>query len=427
MKSALSLFFYLIMLIMIFGASASRTAFAANPTATPTMSEITIDGQAISFEAYNINDYNYFKLRDLAYALNGTQKPFSVGWNESARTIAIFTKEHYIPQGGELAFNPKPLARIAEPSNHRLLIDGIFDTCAAYTIDELNYFKLRDIGEKINFSIEWDEKSNSIAIDTSSGYVAPAPTPTSIPRPSSSPSPIATSSPAPTPTVTPVPSDTLAGIVLGESISKAELVLGRPYKISAGGMEYRYYGSSGHFAMLGASNGTVRYVYTNYGFDGSGTQYLDSDGSEYACEIGSPANESDAKAMEDAIFEITNAFRGFHGLSSLIYNDSLQRASRLHSEDQIYNDYLSHESLDGRTFIDRAAEQGYYGWSGIGENIAMQLYLTGANFVDSWIQSPGHRSNILGSFNELGIGFAAGEGSSIATQLFGSRHEPGKD
>ena len=55
-------------------------------TAAPTASAVIVDGRSITFDAYNIAGYNYFKLRDLALQLNGTPKQFAVGWDETLDT-----------------------------------------------------------------------------------------------------------------------------------------------------------------------------------------------------------------------------------------------------------------------------------------------------------------------------------------------------
>ena len=69
------------------------------PTATPTSSTVLVDGQAISFDAYNIEGNNYFKLRDLAYVLSGTDKQFEVSWDSKENTIWL-TSGSPIPSQG---------------------------------------------------------------------------------------------------------------------------------------------------------------------------------------------------------------------------------------------------------------------------------------------------------------------------------------
>jgi uncharacterized protein YkwD len=401
----------LLSLVLVIGNSSFLKASAANPVALPTASTISIDGRNYQFEAYNINDFNYFKLRDLAYVFTGTSKPFSVGWDEEASAITLTRSEQYVPAGGELSLNPRAPSKEANPTSHKLLIDGAFITCVAYNIDGLNYFKLRDIGESIDFSIAWDEARNLVSIDTSCGYdKAPDQADLALAAPASA--------------QAPSPTKTLAGIDLGDSVSDADAVLGSPYKVISGSLEYRFYGPNSQFAMVGADKGKVLYVYSNYGFTGDVSMYADKNANNatYACDVGIRASESDVAIVEDIIFETSNAFRGFNGLPALSRSDQLQRAARLHSEDQVLNGYFSHASLDGKTMVERSAAQGYVNWSRIGENIALQYSPVGVSFVDSWINSSGHRNNILGEeYNDFGVGFANGS-SCVATQLFASRY-----
>jgi uncharacterized protein YkwD len=167
----------------------------------------------------------------------------------------------------------------------------------------------------------------------------------------------------------------------------------------------------------------VEYVYSNYGFTSDAYKFTDSNagGVTYACDIGTRRSESDVSIVENIIFEASNAFRGFNGMSPYTFNDALQRAARLHSEDQVAQNYFSHTSLDGKIVPERTAAQGYNAVRNWGENIAMQSYPVGVEFVDIWVNSSGHRSNILGSFKDFGVGFAASGSRCIATQVFGTK------
>jgi hypothetical protein len=137
--------------------------------ASPTSAAVLVDGQSVSFDAYNIADSNYFKLRDLAYVLNGTGEQFSVTWDGAANTIALTSGAPYTPVGGEMA--KKGSAQVKPVSSAAtLLIDGNKVGLNAYQIGGNNYFRLRDIGEALDFGVEWDGGRNSILIDTSKSY-----------------------------------------------------------------------------------------------------------------------------------------------------------------------------------------------------------------------------------------------------------------
>ena len=74
MKKVLSMLLAVIMLSSAFTMIVSAETITANPTT----SMVLIDGVEKSFEAYNINDNNYFKLRDIAYCLSATDKKFAI-------------------------------------------------------------------------------------------------------------------------------------------------------------------------------------------------------------------------------------------------------------------------------------------------------------------------------------------------------------
>jgi len=89
-------------LIMVIGVS-GITAAAVVLTATPTASTVLVNGKNVAFDAYNIGGNNYFKLRDLAYTLSGTEKQFEVEWDAANNAINLVTGKPYTVIGGEMA------------------------------------------------------------------------------------------------------------------------------------------------------------------------------------------------------------------------------------------------------------------------------------------------------------------------------------
>ncbi len=138
-------------------------------TAVSTSSAVLVDGNEKAFEAYNIDGYNYFKLRDIAYALNGSTKQFEVNWDESKNAINLKTGNSYTAAGGELtAGNGKN--KTALSSTAELYINGNKVSAQAYNIDGMNYYKLRDVAKAVNFAVVWSENLNSIGIVSLFGY-----------------------------------------------------------------------------------------------------------------------------------------------------------------------------------------------------------------------------------------------------------------
>ena len=139
-------------------------------TAQPSSSTVLVNGKSVTFQAYTIDDNNYFKLRDLATALNGTGKQFGVGWDGINNAIAITSNTPYTPVGGELNISEKTSNSSATLSSAQIYVDGKIASLTAYTIDGNNYFKLRDIGQTLNFGVTWAGSTNTINIDTSRNY-----------------------------------------------------------------------------------------------------------------------------------------------------------------------------------------------------------------------------------------------------------------
>lgn len=102
---------------------------------------------------------------------------------------------------------------------------------------------------------------------------------------------------------------------------------------------------------------------------------------------------------------LVNMERRINKLYDLAWDDRLFAAARAHSDDMATQDYFSHTSLDGRTPGDRITAAGYP-WNACGENIAAG-YSTPEAAMQAWMNSPGHRANILSStFCDIGVGYA---------------------
>ncbi|WP_028987411.1 stalk domain-containing protein [Thermicanus aegyptius] len=162
--------------IQVVGGSADKPASSsekipATATAKPTNSKVLVNGKEISFQAYNINGNNYFKLRDLAMVLNGTEKSFEVGWDGKKNAISLESGKAYTAVGGELVVTEKPATAEAKLSTSTIYLDGKEVKLTAYLINGNNYFKLRDVAAVINFGVTWDGVTNTVGIDSSSGYV----------------------------------------------------------------------------------------------------------------------------------------------------------------------------------------------------------------------------------------------------------------
>lgn len=141
--------------------------------------------------------------------------------------------------------------------------------------------------------------------------------------------------------------------------------------------------------------------------------------SEYSYSTTAQALSGESKL----IFHLTNAFRVYHGRSILSWCSIAAESARLHSQDMADNNYFAHESQDGRQPWDRMEALGI-NYVSAGENISAGKY-SGFVAYDSWVNSLGHRENLLSSsYKSLGVGIAYNASSMYKmyhTQNFYSR------
>ena len=165
-KKTLAVALVLVLALSLFTITA---AASGGLVAAPTASTVLVNAVNVAFDAYNIADNNYFKLRDIAYTLNGTVKQFEVEWDWASNAIRLTSGMPYTSVGGEMQGkglgNKTPI-----PTNSRVFLDGIELQLTAYNIEDNNYFKLRDIGEAIDIGVTWDGPNNRIIVDTAQWY-----------------------------------------------------------------------------------------------------------------------------------------------------------------------------------------------------------------------------------------------------------------
>lgn len=147
----------------------TKPTAAATATASPSSAKVQINGKQITFDAYSINDNNYFKLRDIAKVLSGTEKQFEVSWNQAAKRIDLTPNKAYTVVGGELVTG-KASKQTAKLSSDTVYMNGSAANLTAYTIHDNNYFKLRDLGKLLDFGVDWDNNTRTISIDTNTSY-----------------------------------------------------------------------------------------------------------------------------------------------------------------------------------------------------------------------------------------------------------------
>lgn len=158
------------MVFVFFAFAANTFAFTSNLVISQTNSPVYINGSIVPFEAYNINGNNYFKLRDIAYYLNGTESQFGVDWSESTNSINLSTGTPYTPVGGEGELRFGSYTFYVYDANPSVTVNYDPVYMQAYNIQGNNYFKLRDLGNAVGFGVDWSEELQSVIIYTNPQY-----------------------------------------------------------------------------------------------------------------------------------------------------------------------------------------------------------------------------------------------------------------
>jgi uncharacterized protein YkwD len=248
-------------------------------------------------------------------------------------------------------------------------------------------------------------------------------TPAAEPPPSSGPAPPTGTAP----TITSQPQD--RSISAGQSVTLTVAASG------TGSLTYQWYaGLSGVTSSpVGSAVGTT---YTTPALSANAAYWVrvsnafGSVDSAAAIIAVTPAG-SGSSSFEDQVLILVNQRRSagatcggtaYSAVGALVMNGSLRAAARAHSEDMATRNYVSHTSLDGRTFDQRMREAGYNGAFPWAENIAAGSS-SPESVVIGWMGSPGHCANIMaGTARATGIGYFYRAGSNYGhywTQNFG--------
>lgn len=122
-------------------------------------------------------------------------------------------------------------------------------------------------------------------------------------------------------------------------------------------------------------------------------------------------------SQEEEVLRLVNIERQKAGLSPFTLSAKLSNVARDKSKDMAHNNYFSHQSPTHGSPFDMMKAYGI-SYRTAGENIA-KGYNSAASVVNGWMNSPGHRANILNSsFNTLGVGYYNYNGTAYWTQMF---------
>jgi uncharacterized protein YkwD len=138
----------------------------------------------------------------------------------------------------------------------------------------------------------------------------------------------------------------------------------------------------------------------------------------------SPVVPADSSISSQKLIKLTNDYRRQFGLAPLTPNVRLTQAAVNKARDLLTRQYFGHTSPSGQRFSSWIKEVNY-NYFFVGENLAID-FKTNQEILDAWINSPGHRDNILKpQYQEIGLAAVPGKfknhSTVVVVQLFGTR------
>lgn len=140
------------------------------------------------------------------------------------------------------------------------------------------------------------------------------------------------------------------------------------------------------------------------GSSGTSSNEANTDGTDAKTD---DTADEDASEQAKAVLKLVNAERGKQGLKALSLNKKLNKVAEDKAKDMRDNNYFDHNSRTYGTPFDMMRSYGI-NFSTAGENIAAGQR-TPEQVMESWMNSSGHRANILNkNYTQLGVGFCVG-------------------
>ena len=162
MKKKISLLLAILMLVTVI-----PTAFAESKTvdAVKNTKKITLDGEEVKVGSYDVEGYNYLKLRDVAAILNTKKCQFNVGFDAPTKLITVELAKGYEKVEGDLAEIKDEKAK-AIVSVKKILVNGEEKEIKTALINEYNYMQLRDLASLVGLDVKYDAKNKVIMLNS---------------------------------------------------------------------------------------------------------------------------------------------------------------------------------------------------------------------------------------------------------------------
>lgn len=131
----------------------------------PVTSSILVDERSMQLGGFNINGNTYYKLRNIAYLLNGTDKQFDVVYDTEKSSIVMQLGRSYLGEkSGENVDNIRNMK--IEEKQVSLYLQDEYHQFLGYMINGNTYVKIRDVAALLDMKIEWSNETKEIALVT---------------------------------------------------------------------------------------------------------------------------------------------------------------------------------------------------------------------------------------------------------------------
>lgn len=125
-----------------------------------TTQKVKLDGKDVVIYGYNIDGYNYFKLRDLAAVLKDTKAKFGVEYKDAMVTLTKGS-DYKVAETDQKEVKAMSKGML---TNDKVMVGDKALTATAYKIDSSNYYKLRDLGEALGFGVDYDKATRTVLL-----------------------------------------------------------------------------------------------------------------------------------------------------------------------------------------------------------------------------------------------------------------------
>lgn len=125
-----------------------------------TTQKVKLDGKDVVIYGYNIDGYNYFKLRDLAAVLKDSKAKFGVEYKDALVTLTKGT-DYKVAETDQKEVKAMSKGML---TNDKVMVGDKALTATAYKVDDSNYYKLRDLGEALGFGVDFDKATNTVLL-----------------------------------------------------------------------------------------------------------------------------------------------------------------------------------------------------------------------------------------------------------------------